>query len=80
MTIITVAKNIADDFSNGTQRISAITGFLNLFIILSVWQERIGIEPNFLFGSSVIFYILLIYVVGHYERHIKEKLLKNSMV
>ena len=79
MPLITIAKAIAEDFTNGTQRLSAITGFLNLTIILSLWQERLGIAPVALFGSSFGAYIVIIYIVGHVDRQIKEKvILKDS--
>ena len=68
---------IAEDFSAGTTRISAITGFLNLTVILSVWQERIGIPAISLFGSSFILYAIIIWLVGRYDRKVQEKLQKN---
>lgn len=69
--------SLAEDFTAGTARISAITGFLNLTVILSVWQERIGLPAITLFGSSFVVYAVIILIIGHYDRRVQEKLLKN---
>jgi hypothetical protein len=74
--ISNIFRDIYDDFSNGTQRISALVGFLNLFVLISVWEERIGLPPITVFGSTTVVYILLIYIVGHFEK----KVIKNGIL
>jgi hypothetical protein len=77
MPLIQIAKQLADDFTNGTQHINALVGFANVFVLLSIWQERIGIESKLLFGSSIITYGIIILLVGHYSRLAKEKIVKK---
>lgn len=77
MTITIVVKTLADDFTNGTQRIGALVGFINLTVLLSIWQERLGITTLSLFGSSFLVYGVIILLVGHYDRIIREKIIKK---
>jgi len=70
--IKTFLKTAVNDFERGTDKVSALIGFLNLFVLLSVWEERIGIPPIQLFGSSAAVYIFIIYAVGHYTPHIEK--------
>lgn len=77
MTITIVVKTLADDFTNGTQRIGALVGFINLTVLLSIWQERLGITALSLFGSSFLVYGVIILLVGHYDRIIREKIIKK---
>lgn len=68
-------RSIYDDFSNGTQRLSAVVGFLNLFVLISVWEERIGLPSITLFGSTTVMYILVIYIIGHFEKKVIKKVI-----
>jgi hypothetical protein len=71
-----VIQEIYDDFTNGTQRISALVGILNLFVLISVWEDRIGLPPITVFGSTTVVYILLIYIVGHFEKKVIKKVIE----
>lgn len=73
--IYDTARIIYEDFSNGTQRISALVGFLNLFVLISVWEERIGLPSITVFGSTTAIYILIIYLVGHFEKKVVKKVI-----
>jgi len=77
MTLLEVAKRMGDDFTNGTHRISALVGFINLTVLLSIWQERLGITTLSLFGSSFIVYGAIILLIGRYDRIIREKIIKK---
>jgi hypothetical protein len=72
-----IAREIYDDFTNGTQRISALVGFLNLLILISVWEGRAGFPSLTLFGSTTFTYVLIIYLVGHFEKKVIKKVIEE---
>jgi len=72
MTFKTFFKLIVSDFTYGTEKMSGIIGFLNLFTLLSIWETRIGLEPVALFGSTTATYIVIIYAVGHFTQKIEK--------
>jgi len=62
--------------SRGTRRITTLSGFINVMILLSLWSDKlreIGIPTTPLYGGSIMIYLIIIIIIGYIDRHVEEK-------